>query len=152
MNHVELLNRWIVPLEKRHDYLTLASGKKIQVPFDQLLIFSTNLDPTRELRDEAFLRRIPYKVHVPDPDEAEFHRLFELAAPAVGCAYDRAAVEHLLAAHFRPTGRPLRRCHPRDLLLQVLNYCAYNDLPVEMRPEYFDAAVANYFTVVNEAA
>ena len=72
MSHVELLNRWIVPLEKRYDYLTLASGKKIQVPFDQLIIFSTNLDPTTELRDEAFLRRIPYKIHVQDPDEEEF--------------------------------------------------------------------------------
>jgi predicted ATPase with chaperone activity len=148
MSHVELLNRWIVPLEKRHDYLTLACGKKIQVPFDQLIIFSTNLDPTRELQDEAFLRRIPYKIHVPDPDEGEFHRLFELAAPAVGCAYDRAAVEHLLRTHYRPAHRRLRRCHPRDLLLQIHNYCAYNDAPVEMLPEYFDRVVPNYFTVV----
>src|SRR4029077_5155361 len=104
MSHVELLNRWIVPLEKRYDYLTLASGKKIQVPFDQLIIFSTNLDPTRELKDEAFLRRIPYKIHVPDPDEEESLRLFELAAPTLGCAFDPGAVEHLLATHYRATG------------------------------------------------
>jgi predicted ATPase with chaperone activity len=149
MSHVELLNRWIVPLEKRYDFLTLASGKKIQVPFDQLIIFSTNLDPTTELRDEAFLRRIPYKVHVPDPDEGEFHRLFELAAPAFGCAYEPTAVEHLLANHYRPVGRPLRRCHPRDLLLQVHHFCVYNELPMEMRPDYLDRAVANYFTVVS---
>jgi predicted ATPase with chaperone activity len=149
MSHVELLNRWIVPLEKRHDYLTLASGKKIQVPFDQLIIFSTNLDPTRELRDEAFLRRIPYKIYVPDPDEEEFLRLFELAAPGVGCACDHAAVGHLLAKHYRAVGRPLRRCHPRDILLQVYNYCVYNDLPVEMRPEYLDRVVNNYFTAVS---
>ena len=148
MNHIELLNRWIVPLEKRHDYLTLASGKKIQVPFDQLIIFSTNLDPSTELRDEAFLRRIPYKIHVQDPNEEEFLQLFESAAPAIGCPYDRSAVEHLLKNHYRPISRPMRRCHPRDLLLQIHNYCVYNDLPVEMRPEYFDAAVANYFTVV----
>jgi predicted ATPase with chaperone activity len=149
MNHVELLNRWIVPLEKRHDYLTLASGKKIQIPFDQLIIFSTNLDPTKELRDEAFLRRIPYKIHVPDPDEEEFHRLFELAAPSVGCIYDRSAVEHLLQKHYRPIHRPLRRCHPRDLLLQIHNYCAYNDLPMDMCADNFDKVVANYFTVVS---
>jgi predicted ATPase with chaperone activity len=149
MNHVELLNRWIVPLEKRYDYLTLASGKKIQVPFDQLIIFSTNLDPTTELKDEAFLRRIPYKVHVPDPDEGEFHRLFEITAPFVGCAYDPCAVEHLLATHYRPIKRPLRRCHPRDILMQVHNYCIYNELPMEMRPEYLDMAVSNYFTVVS---
>jgi predicted ATPase with chaperone activity len=149
MNHVELLNRWIVPLEKRYDYLTLASGKKIQVPFDQLIIFSTNLDPTRELQDEAFLRRIPYKVYVPDPDEDEFQRLFELTAPTVGCVYDRNAVEYLLAKHYRPLGRPLRRCQPRDILMQVHNYCVYNELPMEMRPEYLDMAVANYFTVID---
>jgi hypothetical protein len=149
MSHVELLNRWIVPLEKRYDYLTLASGKKIQVPFDQLIIFSTNLDPTTELKDEAFLRRIPYKILVPDPDEREFHQLFELSAPSVGCAYDAAAVEHLLATHYRPSGRQLRRCHPRDILMQVHNYCIYNDLPMEMRSDYLDMAVANYFTVVN---
>jgi predicted ATPase with chaperone activity len=149
MNHVELLNRWIVPLEKHHDYLTLASGKKIQVPFDQLIIFSTNLDPTKELKDEAFLRRIPYKIHVPDPDEDEFHLLFELAAPTVGCTYDSATVEYLLAKHYRPINRQMRRCHPRDLLLQIHSYCAYNDLTMEMRPEYFDMVVANYFTVVS---
>jgi hypothetical protein len=148
VNHIELLNRWIVPLEKHHDYLTLASGKKIQVPFDQLIIFSTNLDP-RQLTDEAFLRRIPYKINVPDPDEAEFHHLFELVAPQVGCSYDRRAVENLLTRHYRSRGRPLRRCHPRDLLLQIHNYCAYNDLSMEMRSEYFDLVVENYFTVVS---
>jgi hypothetical protein len=149
MRHVELLNRWIVPLEKRYDYLTLASGKKIQVPFDQLIIFSTNLDPSRELRDEAFLRRIPYKIYVPDPDEEEFHQLFQLAAPSVGFTYDRSAVEHLLERHYRPCNRPLRRCHARDILLQVHNYCVYNELPMEMRPDYLDGAVTNYFTVVD---
>jgi predicted ATPase with chaperone activity len=148
LNHVELLNRWIVPLEKHHDYLTLASGKKIQVPFDQLIIFSTNLDPTSELRDEAFLRRIPYKIHIPDPDEEEFHQLFERAAPAVGCASNRYAVEYLVETHYRACGRPLRRCHPRDLLLQIHNYCSYNDLKVEMKPAYFDKVAANYFTAV----
>jgi hypothetical protein len=147
VNHIELLNRWIVPLEKHHDYLTLASGKKIQVPFDQLIIFSTNLDP-RQLTDEAFLRRIPYKINVPDPDEEEFHHLFGLVAPQVGCGYDRRAVESLLERHYRGRGRPLRRCHPRDLLLQIHNYCAYNDLSMEMRPDYFDMVVENYFTVV----
>jgi predicted ATPase with chaperone activity len=149
INHMELLNRWIVPLEKRYDFLTLSSGKKIQVPFDQLIIFSTNLDP-KDLVDEAFLRRIPYKINVPDPDEGEFQRLFELYAPALGCTYSRDAVEHLLDKHYRPLRRALRRCHPRDLLMQVHNYCKYNALPMELRPEYFDLVVGNYFTVVGE--
>jgi predicted ATPase with chaperone activity len=143
---VDLLNRWIVPLEKRYDFLTLASGKKVQVPFDQLIIFSTNLEP-KDLVDEAFLRRIPYKVNVPDPDEEEFHRLFQLAASTCQCEYDPTAVEHLLAKHYRPTQRPLRRCHPRDLLLQVHHYCAYNDLPVTMTSEHLDRVIVDYFTM-----
>jgi predicted ATPase with chaperone activity len=147
MNPLELLNRWIVPLEKRYDFLVLASGKTIQVPFDQLIIFSTNLEPN-DLVDEAFLRRIPYKINVPDPDEEEFFKLFELSAPAVECQYNVEAVTYLLERHYRPSNRPMRRCHPRDLLQQVRNYCAYMDLPIEMRPEYFDLAVENYFTVV----
>ena len=69
MQPVELLNRWIVPLEKRYDFLSLANGKKVRVPFDQLIIFSTNLEP-KQLVDEAFLRRIPYKIHAADPSEA----------------------------------------------------------------------------------
>jgi predicted ATPase with chaperone activity len=147
INPQELLNRWIVPLEKRYDFLTLASGKKIQVPFDQLIIFSTNLDP-KDLVDEAFLRRIPYKINVPDPDEEEFHRLFAASAAALGCEYRPDAVQGLLARHYRPVARPLRRCHARDLLLQIHSYCTYNDLPIAMEPEYFDRVVENYFTVV----
>jgi predicted ATPase with chaperone activity len=147
VNPVELLNRWIVPLEKRYDFLTLPSGKKVQMPFDQLIIFSTNLEP-KDLVDEAFLRRIPYKINVADPDEQEFHRLFQLAAGTCQCPYDAVAVDHLLHRHYRPLQRPLRRCHPRDLLLQVHHYCAYNDLPMAMSAEYLDKVVADYFTVV----
>jgi predicted ATPase with chaperone activity len=143
----ELLNRWIIPLENRHDYLTLATGKKFQVPFEQLIIFSTNLDP-QDLVDEAFLRRIPYKIHIQDPDEDEFQHLFELCATAYGCEYRRETVEALLERHYRPVGRAMRRCHPRDLLTQIQSFCQYNDLPLQMRTEYFDAVVRNYFTVV----
>jgi len=85
MSTDELLNRWIVPLEKRYDYLNLANGKKIEVPFDQLVIFSTNLEP-RDLVDDAFLRRIPYKIEVTDPTEEEFRDLFKMMAPALGFA------------------------------------------------------------------
>jgi len=143
----ELLNRWIVPLENRHDFLTLSTGKKIQVPFEQLIIFSTNLEPS-DLVDEAFLRRIPYKIEIGDPSLDEFHRLFRLYASSVQCEYRREVVDYLVETHYRPFGRPLRRCHPRDLLSQVHNYCAYNDLPMEMRPEHFDRVVPSYFTVV----
>jgi predicted ATPase with chaperone activity len=143
----QLLNRWIVPLENHHDFLTLATGKKIQVPFEQLIIFSTNLEP-KDLVDEAFLRRIPYKIQIGDPGEEEFHHLFELYARAYECEYDRSAVDYLLKTHYHPANRPLRRCHPRDLLNQVRNYCVYNDWPLEMRPEHFDHVVVSYFTDV----
>jgi len=143
----ELLNRWIVPLENRHDFLTLVTGKKFQVPFEQLIIFSTNLDPS-SLADEAFLRRIPYKIEIADPDEAEFHHLFETYARNQGFQYEKASIDYLIAKHYRPRNRPMRRCHPRDLLEQIQNLCRYNDLPLEMRPEYFDQIVKSYFTLV----
>ena len=143
----ELLNRWIVPLEARHDFLTLPSGKKIQVPFEQLVMFSTNIEP-RELVDEAFLRRIPYKIEIGDPDEQEFHYLFKLYAQSFGCDYRREVIDDLIARQYRGKSRSLRRCHPRDLLMQVRNYCSYNSLPFEMTSEYLDRACKTYFTVV----
>jgi predicted ATPase with chaperone activity len=143
----DLLNRWIVPLEKRYDYLNLPNGKKITVPFDELIIFSTNLEP-RDLVDEAFLRRIPYKIEVPDPTEEEFRELFRRVAPSLGFRPDDSVVDYLLQRHYRPMGRPLRFCHPRDLLLQVRNYCLYHGLPLELRPEYFDIGVEIYFAAM----
>ncbi len=143
----ELLNRWIVPLENRQDYLTLATGRKFQVPFEQLIIFSTNLEP-KDLVDDAFLRRIPYKIEIGDPDADEFHRLFEHYAQKFGCEYCKESVDYLIDKHYSPLDRPMRRCQPRDLLSQIRNYCTYNDLPMEMRPEYFDRVVKSYFTVV----
>ena len=145
---VELLNRWIIPLESRSDILTLASGKKIQVPFDQLIIFSTNLDPN-DLADEAFLRRIPYKIEVGDPNVEEFQKLFQMVCRNMGCDYRSEVVEYLIATHYRPLGRPMRRCHPRDLMGQIRNYCTYNSMPLEMRCEHFDRVVKSYFTIVS---
>ena len=95
----ELLNRWIVPLESRIDFLTLASGKKIQVPFEQLIVFSTNLDPS-QLVDEAFLRRIPYKIFVGDPEPAEFQALFKYYASKFKFEYKPKIVDNLLAKHY----------------------------------------------------
>ncbi|TWT48692.1 AAA family ATPase [Botrimarina hoheduenensis] len=143
----ELLNRWIVPLEKRYDYLNLASGKKIQVPFDQLVIFSTNLEP-RDLVDDAFLRRIPYKIEVTDPDETAFRKLLEIMGRSLKVTYDAAAVDHLIQKHYRATGRPFRCCQPRDLLLQIVNYCHYTKQAPVMSPETFDFATENYFAVM----
>lgn len=138
-----LLNRWIIPLENRRDYLTLPTGKKIQIPFEQLILFSTNLDPT-SLVDEAFLRRVPYKVFVDDPTPAEYRKIMQTVSRQLGFADTPAAAEHLLAFYQR-TGRPLRRCHPRDLLAQVANACKYRKLPPTIRPEYLDQACRSYF-------
>jgi predicted ATPase with chaperone activity len=148
MQPVELLNRWIVPLEKRYDFLSLANGKKIRVPFDQLIIFSTNLEP-KQLVDEAFLRRIPYKIHAADPSEQEFRQMIDIFAPKLGFPeVNREAVDYLINHHYKRVKRPYRCCQPRDLLLQVHNLCIYNELPLIMKPEYFDHAVTNYFTVM----
>ncbi len=143
----ELLNRWIVPLEKRYDYLNLASGKKIQVPFDQLIIFSTNLEPS-DLCDDAFLRRIPYKVEVVDPDEESFRELFRIMGPKMGLDFRAGPIDHLIETHYRKAGRPFRCCQPRDLLLQVRNYCRYRGLELELKNEYMDFACENYFAVM----
>ena len=148
MQPIELLNRWIVPLEKRYDFLSLANGKKIRVPFDQLIIFSTNLEP-RQLVDEAFLRRIPYKIEATNPTEEGFRKMIGILASKLGFAdTDQKAIDYLIDAHYQRVWRPFRCCHPRDLLLQVRSFCVYNDLPLELKPEYFDFAVMNYFTTM----
>jgi len=147
MSTDELLNRWIVPLEKRYDFLSLANGKKIQVPFDQLIIFSTNLEP-KDLVDEAFLRRIPYKIEVLDPSEEDFRGLFKIMCPKLGFKYHEEALDHLIAKHYREVGRPFRNCQPRDLLLQVRNHCFYHNTKLELTADYFDLAAENYFAVL----
>ena len=144
---VELLNRWIVPLEKRFDFLSVPCGKRIQVPFDQIIIFSTNLEP-RDLVDAAFLRRIPYKIAVPDPTLEEFHRLFALVGNHLGLGYEKRAVEYMLAKHYAPVKRPLRACQPRDILLQVKYFCQYLGHPPRLTPEAIDFACENYFSVM----
>lgn len=143
----ELLNRWIVPLEKRYDFLNMSSGKKTQVPFDQLVIFSTNLQP-KDLVDDAFLRRIPYKIEVENPSETAFRKLFEIMCPIVKIPHNAEAVNYLIEKHYKPNNRPMRNCHPRDLLLQVRNFCLYHDKPLELKPEYLDFACDNYFSIM----
>jgi SpoVK/Ycf46/Vps4 family AAA+-type ATPase len=143
----ELLNRWIVPLEKRFDYLNMSSGKKTQVPFDQLVIFSTNLQP-KDLVDDAFLRRIPYKIEVENPSEEAFRKLFEIMSSRLGVPYNAQAIDYLIENHYRPKQRPFRNCHPRDLILQVKNLCLYHDQQAELKPEYLDFACDNYFSIM----
>jgi len=144
----ELLNRWIVPLEKGYDYLSLPSGRKIQVPFDQLVIFATNLEP-RELVDEAFLRRIPYKIEVRDPSEEEFRELMRMMAPKLGVDYREGPVDYLIVKHYQERSRRFRYCHPRDLLLQVRNFCLFHEQRPTLTNEAVDAAAHNYFSIMS---
>lgn len=143
----ELLNRWIVPLEKRYDYLAMTSGKKVQVPFDQLVIFSTNLEP-KDLVDDAFLHRIPYKIEVLNPTEDAFRKLFEIMCKSLKVPYRADMIDYLINEHFKPIGRPFRNCHPRDLLLQIRAFCHFNAVPIELKREYIDFAVENYFSIM----
>ena len=146
INAFELLNRWIVPLEKRYDYLQLMTGTKIQVPFDQLIIFSTNLEP-KDLVDDAFLRRIPYKIEIPDPTESEFRELMQMMSEQFCITPDADALQHLIA-RYTAEERPFRCCHPRDLLLQIKNQCDYEGTEPRMTRENFDFAMTNYFTIM----
>lgn len=143
----QLLNRWIVPLEKRYDYQKMSSGKKIQVPFDQLVVFSTNLQP-RDLVDEAFLRRLPYKIEALDPTVEQYRRILNAVAPGLGLTLTPEQADRLIEKTYGSTGRAMRCCHPRDLLLQARSFCLYNDLPVELSDEAMDFAIENYFTVM----
>jgi DNA-binding PadR family transcriptional regulator len=144
MRPEDLLNRWIVPLESRFDYLTLHSGKKFQVPFDVLSVFATNLDPA-SLADEAFLRRIPYKIAVGDPTLEQFTLIFQLNCERRQLRFHQVMVAYLQRRHYRPAGRPLRACHPRDLIDQITALCRYRGVKPVITRELIDAACASYF-------
>jgi len=144
MRPEDLLNRWIVPLESRIDFLTLHTGKKFQVPFDVLVSFATNLDPA-QLADEAFLRRIPYKIPIQDPTSDQFARIFELNCRKYNVEFDRDMLAYLHARHYTPVSRPLRACQPRDLIEQVVALCRYRGVKPVLTAETLDAACTAYF-------
>jgi predicted ATPase with chaperone activity len=138
----ELLNRLIVPLEKRIDFLNLPSGRSFRIPFDPLVVFSTNIDPA-ELVDEAFLRRIPYTIRVCDPTEEQYRAVFQVAAHEFGLQYSPEVLEHLLRQHYHEANRPRRFCHPRDLLRHVKNACGFRGLEPTITKERIDVAVGD---------
>ncbi len=143
----DLLNRWIVPLEKRVDYLSLHTGIKFPVPFDCLLVFATNLDP-HELVDEAFLRRIQYKVLVPDPDHAQYEEIFRRECERRSLAYDAAAVAHIRERYYSGRGIPPRACHPRDILDHLMHVARYEGTPPALTRAMLDQACESYFLVM----
>ena len=139
---MDLLNRWIVPLEQRLDYLRLPNGMSITVPFDTFLVFSTNLDPV-DLVDEAFLRRIPYKIPVDGPDEPTFRKLLHQEAETRQLRIEAGAIDHLLSTHYRE--RPMRFCHPRDLARQIAEQCAFTREEPVLSIAAIDQAVNTFF-------
>jgi hypothetical protein len=140
----ELLNRWIIPLENKIDFLTLPTGKKISVPFEQIVLFSTNLQP-HDLVDEAFLRRVPFKIEIRDPGEEEFAKLFRVACDSMGFPWRPEVINQLIIGFFKANKLPLRRCYARDLLNQVRAYCTYRGEPLDLRIDYLQHACRNYF-------
>jgi predicted ATPase with chaperone activity len=147
----DLLNRWIVPLESRVDFLTLQSGQKFEIPFGVLIVFATNIKPS-ELVDEAFLRRIRYKVYAEGPTVAEFIQIFENCCRERKLRFDRALVEQLLTRYYEPRKIVPRGCHPRDLIDQSLSLADYRDQPRQLTLELLDAACAGYFVDEREGS
>jgi hypothetical protein len=140
----EVLNRWIVPMERRVDYLSFLTGGKITAPFETFLVFSTNLSPSG-LGDEAFLRRIQYKMLLRGPAESEFVRIFENFCASRRIPCPPGLVEKLLEKRYRATGKPMRRCHPRDLLSHALNLIYFEKLPYRLNEEILDRAYESCF-------
>lgn len=144
MSPQDLLNRWIVPLESGMDFLRLQSGQTIEVPFRQLSVFSTNLDPA-DLVDDAFLRRIQMKVEVSGPDEKMYYQIFTIMCSAYQIPFNQASFVHLIQNWYRKTGRTMQAVHPRDILKGVASICSYEQLELQMTPELIDEACISYF-------
>jgi predicted ATPase with chaperone activity len=140
----QFLNRWIVPLESRVDFLTLQTGQKFELPFATLLVFATNLRPST-LVDEAFLRRIRYKVYAESPGVEEFVQIFQNCCDERGLEFDRGLVDRLVRDRYRPRQIPLRGCHPRDLIEQALSLADYRGDPRALTSELLEAACDSYF-------
>src|SRR5579859_4874590 len=144
MTPQKLLNRWIVPLEKAVDFLTLHTGKKLQVPFELFLVLSTNLDPS-ELVDEAFLRRIQNKLNMPDPTPEQFLYIFKSECQRQGVPFDDNGLSYLMREHYIKVGRKLRAVQPRDLLRQLVGLARYQTMPPQLIPLLIDQSVNTYF-------
>jgi predicted ATPase with chaperone activity len=140
----DLLNRWIVPLENRIDYLTLHTGQKIEVPFDVMVVFSTNLPP-KDLVDEAFLRRLRHKIEVVDPTFDEYREIFKRVAESKGVIYNDQGLAYLIQEFYIKTSRKPRASHPRDLCDQLIDIGRYMGTEPTMTKELLDRAAQSYF-------
>jgi predicted ATPase with chaperone activity len=139
-----LLNRWIVPLERRTDFMTLSTGMKFDIPFDQLVIFSTNIEP-RRLVDEAFLRRIRYKIKIAHPSEQAYEAIFRKVCKANGIEFRKATFSHLMDQYYKRLGVKLNACHPRDIIDHIIDDAHYYNHPPQLTDEGIELAWNNYF-------
>jgi hypothetical protein len=146
----DLLNRWIVPLESRIDFMTLQTGQKFEVPFTPFVVFASNLKPA-DLLDEAFLRRIQYTISADSPTVEEFISIFEQVCRAQGLDVDRRLPEQLLQQYYRPRQLPIRGCQPRDLVGFALARADYLEQPRRLTYELLEAACASYFVADAES-
>jgi SpoVK/Ycf46/Vps4 family AAA+-type ATPase len=140
----DLLNRWIVPLENRIDYLSMHTGRKIEVPFDVLVMFSTNLPP-RDLVDEAFLRRLRHKIEITDPSFDEYREIFKRVAAAKGVNFSDEGLAYLLQEWYIKPERKLRASHPRDICDQIIDISRYLSVEPTMTKDLLDRAAESYF-------
>ena len=140
----DLLNRWIVPLENRVDFLKLANGRKVEVPFDVLIVFSTNLPP-KDLVDEAFLRRLRHKIEIGDPTYEEYREIFRRVAADKKVEYSDQGLAYLLQEWYIKRNRKLRASHPRDLCDQIIDIGSYLAVKPQMTREMIDRAAQAYF-------
>lgn len=139
----ELLNRWIIPLEYRVDYLTLSTGKKIQVPFEQLVIFATNLT-TVDLVDEAFMRRMGYRLFVEPPPTETYKEIFRRYVRFAGLTIEEDLIDRLLV-RYKTERRQPKCCEPRDLVQRAIDLCKFDDRPIELSSAILDEAWESYF-------
>jgi len=137
------LNRWIVPLEARIDYLTLHTGKKIAVPFEQLLVFATNLNPA-DLVDDAFLRRMGYRLYITPPDKEMYGSIFQQYVENNGFLYEPERLEYLYRL-YSADQRPMRACEPRDLIQRCADICRYENRDWMLTDDLLRLAWQNYF-------
>lgn len=147
----ELLNRWIVPMEERVDHLSLHTGDMVEVPFDLLLIFSTNLHPS-QLGDEAFFRRIRHKIEIPDPTRDEFMEILARVCQQREIPVDGQAVMYLIDRYYTQTGRGFKGCHPRDIIDLVADICMYHGEEPAFTMNHLDAACHSYFVSMQDNA
>ena len=140
----QLLNRWIVPMERGVDYLSLHTGRKFSVPFDQITFFCTNMKPS-DLVDDAFLRRIRHKIKVDYQSESEFLETIRRVCEHYGVCFSTSAADYLIENYYTKAGRPMVGSHPRDLVQQIIDRARFMKIKPELSPEAIDAAAGNYF-------